>query len=76
VADGDALPASVRLAEQLSALPQAALRGDRLSMLEQWELSDRDAVANEVRHGLHALTEGVAGAARFSAGAGRHGKET
>jgi enoyl-CoA hydratase len=76
VADGVALEAAVRLAEQLSALPQAALRGDRLSMLEQWELSDHDAVANEVQNGVRALNEGVAGAARFSAGAGRHGKET
>jgi len=74
VPDGTALDAAQTLAESLSALPQAALRGDRLSMLEQWSLAYDAAVANEVRHGLGALAQGVAGAPRFAAGAGRHGK--
>jgi enoyl-CoA hydratase len=73
VPDGQALTAALELAGQLSALPQAALRGDRLSMLEQWALGYDDAIANEMRHGLGAIREGVAGAARFTAGAGRHG---
>jgi enoyl-CoA hydratase len=73
VPDGGALEAALRLAAQLSGFPPAALRGDRLSMIEQWGLDDTAAVANEVRHGVRALGEGVAGAGRFAAGAGRHG---
>ena len=73
VPDGDALAEAVALAETLTRLPQAALRGDRLSMLEQWGMSTADAMANEVRHGGRALSQGVAGAARFTSGAGRHG---
>jgi len=73
VADRNALVAAVEIAEQLSAFPQAAVRGDRLSMLEQWGLETPAAMANEVLHGMRALREGVTGAARFSAGIGRHG---
>jgi enoyl-CoA hydratase len=73
--DGAALAEALNLAEQLSRFPQAALRGDRLSMLEQWGMQTAAALANEVRHGMLALSEGVAGAARFSRGAGRHGGE-
>jgi enoyl-CoA hydratase len=74
-ADGAALREALKIAGQLSALPQAALRGDRLSMLEQWDLPYEACIANEVRHGLRALAEGAAGARRFSGGAGRHGGE-
>jgi enoyl-CoA hydratase len=73
VVDGAALEEALKLAVQISDFPQAALRGDRLSMLEQWELDDAGALANEVRHGMPALPQGVAGAARFSQGVGRHG---
>ncbi len=73
VPDGTALAAALQLAQELSALPQAALRGDRLSMLEQWDLDRPAAIANEIRHGARALPEAVAGATRFTAGAGRHG---
>ena len=73
VPDGEALSASLTLAESLTRFPQAALRGDRLSMLEQWGMPTDDAAANEVRHGLRALAQGVAGAERFAQGAGRGG---
>ena len=73
VPDGEALAAAVILAETLTQLPQAALRGDRLSMLEQWGMHTPDAIANEVRHGRRALAQGAEGAARFTSGAGRHG---
>src|SRR6266498_339056 len=67
--------AAVALAGELAALPQAALRGDRLSVLEQWGLDEPAATANELRHGLATLATGetVEGAARFAAGGGRHG---
>jgi enoyl-CoA hydratase len=76
--DGGALDAALALAAELSALPQVCLRNDRLSALEQWDLSEPDATANEVVHGLAVLRSGetVAGAARFAGGAGRHGGTT
>jgi enoyl-CoA hydratase len=44
-------------------------------VLEQWDLSERDAVLNEVDHGLAVIRSGetLAGAARFASGAGRGG---
>ena len=76
VDDGEALNAAIAWARELSRLPQACLRGDRLSLLQQWSLDDSDAVANELRHGRRTLATGetLSGARRFAAGAGRHGK--
>jgi enoyl-CoA hydratase len=75
VPDGQALAATVELAHRLAALPQAALRNDRLSALEQWDLPGAEAVANELRRGLATLASGetAAGAASFAAGQGRSG---
>ena len=75
VPDGRALPAAIGIAEQLAELPQACLRSDRLSAHEQWGMEMPDALRNEFRHGLATVQSGEtqAGAARFSAGAGRHG---
>jgi enoyl-CoA hydratase len=73
---GQALTAAVELAHQLAALPQAGLRNDRLSTVEQWGMTQDEAMHNEFRRGLDTLAsgEGGAGAARFAAGEGRHGK--
>lgn len=73
VGDGDARDAAVALAHELARLPQAALRGDRLSAYQQFDLDFEAAIANELAHGKRALMEGLAGAGRFTAGAGRHG---
>jgi enoyl-CoA hydratase len=75
VPDGRALAATVELAHQLAALPQAALRNDRLSVLEQWDLPEAEAVANELRRGMATLASGetAARAASFAAGQGRSG---
>ena len=73
VADGEALAAAMVLAQSLCAFPQAALRGDRLSMHQQWALGHDAAIANEMEHGLAAISQGLEGAVRFSAGVGRHG---
>ncbi len=75
VPEGDAVTAAVALAQELAALPQAALRGDRASVLAQWGLPEADALARELSLGLPALDTGEAraGAARFAGGAGRHG---
>jgi enoyl-CoA hydratase len=72
---GDARAAAVTLARELAALPQVCLRHDRMSSYEQWSMSIDDAMKNEYRHAIATLASGeaIAGAARFSAGAGRHG---
>jgi enoyl-CoA hydratase len=72
---GEALPTATELAHQLAALPQQCLRSDRRSAYEQWGMSERDAMTNEVRHGLATIKSGetLSGAQRFAAGEGRHG---
>lgn len=75
VAPGQALAAAKQLAHELARLPQAALRSDRLSAIEQWGLGWDQAVLNEFRHGIATVESGEteAGARRFAVGAGRHG---
>jgi enoyl-CoA hydratase len=75
VPSGTAREAAVTLAEQLAALPQGCLRSDRASLYEQWDLPLARALTVEMGHGMHVLRSGEAraGAARFAAGAGRHG---
>jgi len=72
---GQALDAAQRLAAELAALPQACLRSDRASVLDAEGLDEGAALASEFAHGRAALgsSEADAGAARFAAGAGRHG---
>ncbi len=74
-ADGEALRRALALAETLTGFSQNAMRNDRLSAIEQWNLSGEAAAANEVAHGLATLASGEAaeGPARFAGGAGRHG---
>jgi enoyl-CoA hydratase len=74
VPHGQARAEAETLAHELARLPPLAMRGDRLSAYEQWDLPYQDALANELAHGMVALgAESVAGAQRFMAGAGRHG---
>ncbi|MFH9978933.1 crotonase/enoyl-CoA hydratase family protein [Streptomyces sp. NPDC017179] len=61
------------LAARLAGFPQACLRADRASVLEQESLDESSALRGELRHGMGVLAEGLQGAARFAAGAGRHG---
>lgn len=70
---GTSLGAAQELAAELARLPQACLREDRLSVLEQDGLSEADALANELAHGRRSLREVGPGLERFRAGAGRHG---
>jgi enoyl-CoA hydratase len=71
---GRALADAVALGAQLAAYPQTCLRQDRLSALAQWGSDEQAALGQELEHGLVSLAGGaVEGAARFSAGAGRHG---
>ncbi|HEU4730617.1 MAG TPA: crotonase/enoyl-CoA hydratase family protein [Kofleriaceae bacterium] len=73
---GESLAAARQLAHQLAALPQAAMRADRMSAYLQHDLSLEAALARELELGSRALAEGVAGAQRFARGAGRHGDPT
>jgi enoyl-CoA hydratase len=73
VPPGQARAAAEALAHELAALPQAALRGDRMSAYQQHDLDLPTALAGELRHGLGAMADAARGAARFAAGAGRHG---
>jgi len=76
VPDGAALPTAIELAQTLSSFPQTAMRQDRLSAIEQWGLSEDDAIANEISHGMVTVASGetALGAKHFGSGAGRHGK--
>jgi enoyl-CoA hydratase len=76
VPDGEALPTAIEFAQKLSSFPQTAMRQDRLSAIEQWGLSEEDAIANEISHGMVSVASGetAAGAKNFGSGAGRHGK--
>lgn len=71
---GQARSAAESLAHELAALPQDCLRNDRLSVLDQEGLPEDEALRAELEHGLRSLGSGALdGAARFAAGAGRHG---
>ncbi|WP_072690224.1 crotonase/enoyl-CoA hydratase family protein [Rhodococcus marinonascens] len=75
VAAGSAIPAAQQLAREIAAFPQVCMRQDRLSLLEQDGLTEDHALMNEFRHGAFSLANGtLEGAARFAAGAGRHGE--
>jgi enoyl-CoA hydratase len=73
---GRALDEALVLARQLAAFPQRCLRSDRRAALAQWGESEADALAEETRLGLEVIRSGETreGAARFAAGAGRHGE--
>jgi enoyl-CoA hydratase len=75
VPPGQALGAARALAQEIAALPQFCLRSDRMSALEQWGLSEKEAAVREARRGRAVVSSGetLAGAARFAAGAGRGG---
>jgi len=74
VPDGTARAAAEALAAELAALPQIALHADRLGAYEQAGLRYAVALGVALRQGKAPLAEGVAGAARFAGGAGRHGE--
>ncbi len=73
--EGGALAAAQELARQIAAFPQQCMLIDRASAYAQWSLPLEEALRAEGTRGAPVvLAEGVAGAARFAAGAGRHGK--
>jgi enoyl-CoA hydratase len=73
-ADGAALHEALVLARQIAAFPQGCMLADRKSAYAQWDLPLADALRQEGAWGVPIVAaEGVQGAARFAAGAGRHG---
>lgn len=71
---GQARAAAEQLAADIARMPQTCLRGDRRSAIDQWGADEQAAMAEEFRIGVTSLeADGTLGAARFAAGAGRHG---
>jgi enoyl-CoA hydratase/carnithine racemase len=74
VPTGTARAAAEEVALVLAGSPQECLRNDRLSVLDQAGLEEPDALGVEYTHGVRSLAaDALDGAARFAAGAGRHG---
>jgi enoyl-CoA hydratase len=74
VDDGQALARAQALASTIAAFPQACMRADRASVHAQWNLPLGEALRQEGAAGFGVVPEGLAGAQRFSAGAGRQGR--
>jgi enoyl-CoA hydratase len=70
---GESRAAAEALAHELARFPQACLREDRLSVVEQEGLDEAAALAHELEHGMRSLAEVQDGLERFRAGEGRHG---
>ncbi|MFJ8196442.1 crotonase/enoyl-CoA hydratase family protein [Streptomyces sp. NPDC096152] len=76
VPTGRARAEAEELAAAIARFPQDCLRSDRASVLEQEGRDESEALLGELRHGRGVLDRGLEGAARFAAGAGRHGSFT
>jgi enoyl-CoA hydratase len=76
VDDGQALASALELAGELLEYPWACLLADRLSLLEGVGRPLTEGLVIEAERGasLDVAHEALAGAARFSGGAGRHGR--
>lgn len=74
VPSGQALQAALALARDLAAFPQATLRADRASALAGDGLPLPAALLQEWMGGRACLAQALSGAARFTAGQGRHGE--
>jgi enoyl-CoA hydratase len=72
-APGEHLERALELAETLAAFPQETMLADRRAAIEGLGMPLADGLALEHRLGRETLAVAVRGAARFAAGAGRHG---
>ncbi len=74
VADGSSRESAEALAHEIARFPQECVRADRRSVYRQHGLPVADALRTEWGNSIDIVeTEGLAGAARFSSGKGRHG---
>jgi enoyl-CoA hydratase len=72
--NGGARAKAEELAREIARFPQVCVRADRRSAIRSHGLPIREALIQEWYNGRQALIEdGVAGAARFKDGLGRHG---
>jgi enoyl-CoA hydratase len=75
VDEGQALATALELARQIAGFPQQCMNADRASAHAQWDLPLAQALRQEGAGGYPVVqAEAIAGAARFAAGAGRHGR--
>jgi len=72
---GKALDAAIELAKEIASHPQRCMRSDRRSAIEQWGMTEHEAMQNELQLGLETIESGetLTGAKHFTEGAGRHG---
>ena len=73
VAPGQARAGAESMARDIARFPQQAVRADRRNVYATRGLGEQEALRVEWGNGVNALFEGIAGAARFSSGRGRHG---
>ncbi|MDH3282274.1 MAG: crotonase/enoyl-CoA hydratase family protein, partial [Gammaproteobacteria bacterium] len=74
VPNGEVRGKAEELAHDIARFPPTCVRADRRSTIKSQGLPIRDALIQEWYNGREALTkDGVAGAARFKEGLGRHG---
>ena len=74
VPEGQTREAAENMAREIARFPQEAMLADRASIIATRGMSVRQALEHEWAHGMEAIrNEGIAGAGRFSAGAGRGG---
>ena len=73
VPKGGARQAAIELAGQLAKFPQQTMLADRMNAYQQWGLPLPEALHGEWERSKHRIADALEGAARFSAGAGRHG---
>ena len=71
---GDGLAAALELAQRLARFPQQTMLADRMNAYEQWGLPVPEALHGEWERSRQRLPDALEGAARFAAGAGRHGR--
>ena len=74
VPPGQALQAALELARAIAAFPQVTLRADRASALASDGVPLSAALLQEWTGGRACLAQALSGAARFTAGQGRHGE--
>jgi enoyl-CoA hydratase len=74
VPPGQARAAAVALAHELAKFPQATMLADRMNAYAQWGLPLPAAFHAEWERSRDRLGDALDGAARFAAGAGRHGQ--
>src|SRR5215213_5668383 len=73
VPKGEARKRAEELAAELATLPQQCMRSDRLSMINQWGMSEAQAMDFEFGSLSRVASESLAGAERFAKGEGRRG---